>query len=311
MTFSFGIDWYKTPELLQYEKIEPLWQFMNPVEGGRKEEHEAIMAFQSSRNMITKHYGSIFITKYCDAEYPYYSLSSWSPYEYRGDLPSEKEKFEKTFEERNHFMYYPDHFTMKGKYWTGYRGGQTFYTRFSNKIFYAIPWREYVPDGFRKEDCEQPLNFSARMFDYLGKEIIDGHRWFDIADDVPYNFDYDGKPTSVEQFVQPTKYKVNRKELNRLRRTALKDLYDYIDSAYPLLNKQISQEDFDRYKAEADNRETEDSHYKTMLRYLTAHTRNNFSWRDSTVDLPSKEKLKMYIDQKFKSKQVSILEPVI
>lgn len=316
MTFALNINWNSKPKILQYEKLDPLWQFMDPVTFTRDDSKQLkglVMQFQSSRNMITKHYDNIYITKYFDAEYPYYSLSNGNPFYvgWNADENDLENEIKKSFDEDNSLYYYPDHFTMKldGYYVTGCRGGENFFTRFTKKIFYSIPWREYVPDGFEVKDCKQPFNFVARMSNLDGSSLIDGHSWFDVAKDIHYAFDYKGKPTNVEQFVKPTKYKVNRKSLNSLRKTALKDLHDYVDSAYPLLNNTFSNEIFKDYKKEASNKDTEESHYKTMLHFITKHATQDWPSREWT--LPSLNLLKQAIYRDFKGRQLSVLEPVV
>jgi hypothetical protein len=316
MTFDLSINWNAEPKILQYEKLEPLWQFMDPLDFGRnasKKEVDLVMQFQASKNMITKHYGSIYLTKHFDDVYPYYSLSHHSPYDVRIGVDDEdlEKEIKKSFDEDNRFYYYPDHFTMKlGKYnVVGSRGGENFYTRFTKKIFYSIPWREYVPDGFDETDCEQPLKFKARMSNLDGSSLIDGHSWFDVAINVDYAFDYEGKPTNVEQFVKPIKYKVNRKLLNTLRKTKLKDLQEYVESAYPLLNATITDETYDKYKFDAKDQTTDESHYKTMLHFITQHASHD--WYNHVWKLPSLNLLQQAIDRDFKGRQLSVLEPVV
>jgi len=317
MTFDLSINWNTEPKILQYEKLEPLWQFMDPISFTRhepQEERDIIMQFQSSRNMITKHYGSVYLTKYFDAEYPYYSLSRNSPYDVGHPVGEERDfenELKKSFDKSNDLFYYPDHFTMKlSRYHiVGSRGGENYYTRFTKKIFYSIPWREYVPEGFNEKDCEQPLNFTARMSNIDGSSLINGHSWFDVADNIPYAFDYEGKPTNVEQFVQPTKYKVNRKLLNSLRKTKLKDLHDYVESAYPLLNATITDETYDKYKFDVKDQTTDESHYKTMLHFITKHAQHD--WFRHVWKLPSLNLLQQAIDRDFKGRQLSVLEPVV
>jgi hypothetical protein len=105
--------------------------------------------------------------------------------------------------------YYPTHYklSMHGYYSMSTR---LFIEAVLGVPVYNLSEKEYVPKGFKV-----PFDWNI-LFNY-----------YPIKSHKVYDFNYDNTPITVLE--QPTKYKVNRKRMNEVRKTA-KPFYNYIDA---------------------------------------------------------------------------------
>jgi hypothetical protein len=143
--------------------------------------------------------------------------TKWLKHEIRDGV----EVFVAGFHRSNIVEYYPTHYNLSMCGWNT-QSTQLFITAVTGRGCYAVRSSELVPRGFSAN-----VNADAT---YNGYAIYESER---------YKFDYFDKP--LQEMPQIKKYKVNRKRMNEVRKTA-KPFYEYVDAMSNLLGEEIEQE---------------------------------------------------------------------
>jgi hypothetical protein len=192
--------------------------------------------------------------------------------------------------------YYPTHYklSMHGYYSMSTR---LFIEAVLGVPVYNLHERDYVPKGF-KVDFDWNILFNYMPIKSIGL----------------YDFNYDHTP--ITKLDQPTKYKVNRKRMNEVRKLA-KPFYNYIDAMDNLVgDMELTSKNYwdspyrDSYKVIANL--SDEKQWWNMFECLAWQTQRS-SWDSNTsqrVYMREPKAMKKHVDDALKEHSPSVLDVV-
>lgn len=229
MSIEVSIAW-DSIETPTYKQLENVWSFSPEYEDSGYSDEGSYSTQQSSRYKVTHHFSNGYISKLYDNEVNefFYCITNYFPY--NAHRTSDWNKF---IVDNTTVNFYPNHYEVTPPRYTG---GSSIQTSLTGIRFWAIPWKEFIPSGFKYEQDLQDEVFSTRA------ELVNGHSR-DLVDRKLYKFSYDGTALNEEQFTVPKKYKVNRKKMKALRQGKLQKIRDYITAMWKIYPDSWSKEE--------------------------------------------------------------------